>query len=211
MGRQNTWVDGRVDVLLAALQKLGLSVSRAAAVDLIHERVRWVSSQVGISPVAARRYLTDESLDGLAETMAFSLVEETPGADLLDAPRTVGVPLALIGRCIAGLAEAVQVRLRELDDVDHIRVTVAQLAHALSAIGQLTAAVSDSGRSGGAAGPVVVMLPPGLVHRAARYLDAAATMVAAGVLPEGVPPVEADQLAASFRHDATGLRSCAMT
>jgi len=208
MSRQHTWVDGRVDVLLAGLHQLGLSGSRAAAADLIRERVRWVSSQAGISPAAARRYLTDEALDALAQTLAFSLVEETPGADLLDAPRTAGVPLSLIGRCIAGLAEAVQVRLHELDDIDHIRVTIAQLAHALSALGQLTAVGPDGGRPGDAAAAVVVMLPPGLVHRAARYLDAAATLVTAGVLPDGVHPDQADQLAATFRRDATSLRSC---
>ena len=144
MSGKQTWVDGRVDVLLAALHELGLSASRAAATDLIHERVRWVSSQAGISPTSARRYLTDQALEALAQTMAFSLVEETPGADVLEAIPTAGVPLSLLGRCIAGLAEAVQVRLHELDDIDHVRVTVAQLAHALSAIGQLTAAAPRS-------------------------------------------------------------------
>ncbi len=48
------WVDGRVDALLAALHDLGMSVSRAAAADLIGERVRWVSAQMDISPTAAR-------------------------------------------------------------------------------------------------------------------------------------------------------------
>ena len=55
--QQQAWVDGRVDVLLAALHDLGMSASRAAAAELIHERVRWVSAQAGISPTAARHYL----------------------------------------------------------------------------------------------------------------------------------------------------------
>jgi hypothetical protein len=208
MSPKQTWVDGRVDVLLAALHGLGLSASRAAAADLIHERVRWVSSQTGISPAAAQRYLTDQALEALAQTMAFTLVQETPGADVIEAPRTAGVPLPLVGRCIAGLAEAVQVRLHELDDIDHVRVTVAQLAHSLSAIGQVTATPTDSGQPGDPAGPVVIMMPPGLVHRAARYLDAAATLVTLGALPDGVHPAQTDQLAAAFRRDATSLRSC---
>lgn len=208
MKAKQTWVDGRVDVLLAALHELGLSASRAAATGLIHERVRWVSTQAGISSATARRYLTDEALEALAQTMAFSLVQETPGADILEASPSVAVPLPLIGRCIAGLAEAVQVRLHELDDIDHVRVTVTQLAHALSGVGQLTATTSDSGRRDDAAGHAVVMLPPGLIHRVARYLDAAATLVTAGVLPEGIHPSHTDQLAATFRHDATSLRSC---
>jgi hypothetical protein len=34
MARKPIWVDGRVDVLLAALHDLGMSVSRAAAAEL---------------------------------------------------------------------------------------------------------------------------------------------------------------------------------
>jgi hypothetical protein len=45
-----SWVDGRVDALRAALHELGMFASRAAATELIHERVQWVSSQMGISP-----------------------------------------------------------------------------------------------------------------------------------------------------------------
>lgn len=207
MSAKQTWVDGRVDVLLAALHQLGLSASRAAATDLIHERVRWVSSQAGVSPATARRYLTDQALDALAQTLAFSLVEETPGADVLEASPTAGVALPLLGRCIAGLAEAIQVRLHELDDIDHLRVTVAQLAHTLSAIGQL-AATSDSGQSEDTADTMVIKLPPGLIHRAARYLDTAATLVTAGVLPDGIRPTDLDHLADTFRRDATNLRTC---
>ena len=64
-----TWVDGRVDALLAALYDLGMSMSRAAAAELIHERVRWVSSQMDISATAARRYLTDDTLADLARAI----------------------------------------------------------------------------------------------------------------------------------------------
>lgn len=123
MSPRRTWVDGRVDTLQAALDALGMSISRAAAAELIHERVQWISSQAGISPTTARGYLTDDALTSLAQTMAFSFVEETPGADILDAPRTAAVPLPILGRCIAGLAEAIQVRLHERDDVEHIRTT----------------------------------------------------------------------------------------
>ena len=134
-----TWVDGRVDVLLAALHDLGMSMSHAAATELIHERVRWVSSQMAISATAARRYLTDDVLADLARTMVFTLADETPGADVIGSARTAAVPLPILGRCIAGLAEAIQIRLRERDDIDHLRTSVAQLAQALSAIGQVTA------------------------------------------------------------------------
>jgi hypothetical protein len=197
------WVAGRVEVLLAALHDIGMSASRAAATELVHERVRWVSSQMGISPTAARRYLTDGALVDLARTMAFSVADETPGADLIEAPRTAAVPLPILARAIAGLGEAIQVRLRERDDVEHLRTTVAQLAYALSAIGRVVsdepATVIDE--------IAVIRLPPGLVSRVARYLEATAALVNDGVLPDRFDPSHAEQLAATFSEDAENLRA----
>lgn len=157
MTPQPTWVDGRVDALLATLRDLGMSVSRAAAAELIRERVRWVSSRMGISATAARRYLTDDTLADLARAMVISVADETPGADVIESPRTAAVPLPILGRCIAGLAEAIQIRLRERDDIDHLRSTVAQLAQALSAIGQVT---SDHPPDPAGRAAAVVMMPP---------------------------------------------------
>jgi selenocysteine lyase/cysteine desulfurase len=204
MTPQPTWVDGRVDALLAALHDLGMSASRAAATELIHERVQWVSSQMGISPTAARRYLTDDALADLARTMVLSVADETPGADVTESARTAAVPLPILGRCIAGLAEAIQIRLRELDDIDHLRTTVAQLAQALSAIGQVTS--DHTPDPAGRAAAVVILMPPGLVNRAARYLEAAAILVHQGVLPEDFSTTHAGQLAATFMQDAASLR-----
>jgi len=202
MPPRQAWVDGRVDVLLAALHDLGMSASRAAAAELIHERVRWVSAQAGISPTAARRYLTDDALTDLARTMVVTLAEETPGADVIASARTAAVPLRVLARCIAGLAEAIQLRLRERDDIDHLRTTVAELAQALSAIGQVTA-----DQPAGQAGPApAVVMPPGLVHRAARYLEVAATLVHGGVLPEDISTTDASRLAATLLQDAASLR-----
>jgi hypothetical protein len=202
MTAEQSWVEGRVDVLLAALHELGMSASRTAATDLIYERVDWVSSQVGISPAAARRHLTDEALADLARAMVFSVVDETPGADVLDAPRTSAIPLPMLGRCISALAEAVQVRLRERDDLDHLRTTITQLAQQLAALGLV---VAEPGPEPDAAQPVV-MMPPGLVNRAARYLEASAALVEDGVLPEHLDTSHAVQLAATFRNDAAVLR-----
>ena len=202
MTAKPTWVDGRVDALLAALHDLGMSTSRADATELIHERVRWVSSQMDISATAARRYLTDDVLADLARTMVFSLADETPGADVIESARTAAVPLPILGRCIAGLAETIQIRLRERDDIDHLRTTVAQLAQTLSAIGQVTADHPPDP----CAAAAVVLLPPGLVNRAARYLEVAATLVHDGALPEAFDTTQAAQLAATFLQDAASLR-----
>ena len=203
MTRKPSWVDGRVDVLLAALHDLGMSVSRASAAELIGERVRWVSSQMDISPAAARRYITDDALADLARAMVISLADETPGADVTESARTAAVPLPILGRCVAGLAEAVQIRLREREDIDHLRTTVSQLVQALSAIGQVTSDQVPNPAGGAAA---VVMMPPGLVNRAARYLEAAAALVNDGVLPEDFNSTHAGELAATFLQDAASLR-----
>lgn len=203
MSPKDNWVDERVDVFLAALDELGMSASRAAATELIHERVRWVSSQTGISPAAARHYLTNDAVRDLARTMAFSFVDETPGADVIDAPRTAAVPLTLLARGIAGLAEAIQVRLCERDEVEHLRTIVAQMAHALSAVGQVLsdepATVIDH--------VAVLKFPPGLINRVARYLEATAALVNDGVMPDGFDPSHAGQLAATFTEDAANLRA----
>jgi hypothetical protein len=133
--------------------------------------------------------------------------------------------LSTLGRAVAGLAEAIQVRLRERDDVEHLRETVGQLAHALSALGQLTAehATVDTVGTDCAAGTqaagqlrdavrdtvrdAVVMIPPGLLNRTARYLEACARLVRdEGILPENVNPAHADQLADAFATDAAGVR-----
>ena len=162
-----------------------------------------MSAQAGISPTAARRYLTDDALTDLARTMVVTLAEETPGADVIASARTAAVPLPVLARCIAGLAEAIQLRLRERDDIDHLRTTVAELAQTLSVIGQVTA---DQPAGPAGAAPVVVMLPPGLVHRAARYLEVAATLVRGGLLPEDVGTTHAGRLAATLLQDAASLR-----
>lgn len=206
-----SWVEGRVDALLAELHELGMSVSRAAAAELIHERVQWVCAQLGISPAAARRYLSDDTFADLARTMAFSVADETPGADVTQSPRTAAVPLPILARCIAGLAEAIQIRLRERDDIDHMRTTVGQLAHALSALGQVTADATpapdnDTSRTSAGDRQPVVMMPPGLVNRAARYLESAAVLVTDGVLPEHFDAGHAQQLADTFQQDAASLR-----
>lgn len=49
----------------------------------------------GTRTVPCRAYLTDEALGALADSVAFSLVEEFPGADLHALARTVAMPVAM--------------------------------------------------------------------------------------------------------------------
>jgi hypothetical protein len=50
------------------------------------------------------------------------------------------------------------------------------------------------------------VIPPGLVNRAARYLEAAAILVHDGVLPEDFSTTHAGQLQDTFLQDAASLR-----
>ena len=206
-GRRRTWLDGRVDVLLAALDEYGMDISKVSAAKLIQERVQWVAAHMRVTPATARRYLTDEAVRGLAESVVLTVADEAPGADVLASPRTAAVPVPVMGRCIAGLSEVIMLRLAERNDLDHVRTTTAQLAQALSALGQVIAAQHSTGdTAAGVAGPVV-MAPPALLNRAARYLQAAAAMVRDdGVLPDGFDATHAAQLADTFETDALAMR-----
>ncbi len=204
---QRTWLDGRIDVLLAALGDYGMHVSRIAAGELVRERVRWVAAQMGFTPATARRYLTDDAIRGLARSMAVAVAEEAPGADVLESPRTAALPLGVLGRAVAGLSEAILLRLGERDDLDHVRTITAQLAQTLSALGQVAADFQDGGEPvTGIFGPPV-MVPPALLNRAARYLEAAAALVReGGIVPDKFNTASAGQLADTFDKDAAALR-----
>ena len=205
-----SWTEGRVDALLAALDSYGMSMSPAAAEDLITERVDAVAQLMRATKATARRYLTDEAIAGMAESIAFSLVEEAPGADLHGAPRTAPVPLYYVGRMVAGLAEACQVRFAERDDPEHSETRVTELVKCLSVLGTIastepTRAAAGADGIAGESAYVTMAFPPALLRRVARYLDAAATAAEDGATPPGFDG-RPGQLAQVFRDDATVLR-----
>jgi hypothetical protein len=144
-------------------------MSQAAAGEFLDERVTFVASQMQVSTTTARAYLTDEAIKRLAQTIAFSFVEETPGANLFSALRDAAIPIRLAGRVSAGLAEAVRIRLAEREDLQHTREAVAQLAHAQGVLGLI---MSDQ-IAEDIEGEPWVRVPRALLHRLARYLEAA--------------------------------------
>ncbi len=180
-----------------------MSMSKAAAGELIDERVKFVASQMRVSTATARTYLTDEAIKGLAQTLAFSFVEETPGADLVSAPRDAAIPIRLAGRVSAGLAEAVRIRLAEREDLQHTREAVAHLAHAQGALGLI---MSDQ-IAEDIEGEPWVRVPRALLHRLARYLEAAAGLVDEGVVGYDADSAEARGLPEALRRDAGLLRT----
>ena len=137
----------------------------------------------------------------MARRMLFEVAGERPGADLMEAPRTVPLPLALVGITVAALAEAMQVRAAN-EPPDHLRDVITTYAQMLSGFGQITADAAP----GQAGKPAGILFPPALLHRAARYISGAADLAAnGGKLPDGIPETARSQLAATLRRDADGL------
>lgn len=205
MSTAGSWKERRVDELLAAVSELGMSMSRSAAGELIDERVQFVATQMRVTPATARNYLNDEAVRGLAQSIAFGFVEETPGADLFAAPRDAAIPIRLAGRVSAGLAEAVRIRLAEREDIQHARESVAQLAHAQGVLGLITA----DQIAHDVEGEPWIRAPRALLHRLARYLDAAAGLADDGVVGYQTDPAETPGLPQAFRRDAELLRTLA--
>ena len=69
-------------------------------------------TEIALNGARPRTYLGDEIITGMARRMLFEVVGERPGADLMEALRTVPLPLALVGITVAALAKAMQHRRR---------------------------------------------------------------------------------------------------
>ena len=145
----------------------------------------------------AQRDFTDERLLAFAQSLAMSLSDEAPGADLIEFERTISVPVAAVGLTTAALAEALKVAHINLDDKE----AVAGLS-LLSTLGMITADANDS----------VVPTPRPLLLRIARYLDGAAASITDGAnLPDGLDETHRQQFAVILAQDADGIRALANT
>ena len=178
-----------------------MDLDRQRAGELITDRVHAVAALMRVTAPTARKYLDDETVRDMARRMLFEFVAEQPGADLLEVPRTVPVPLGLVGIIVAALAEAMQVRAAN-EPSDRLGGVVATYGQVLSGLGQITAEAA----SGQAGNPATAMFPPALLRRAARYISNAADLAASGGnLPDGVPEAARGELAAALRRDADAL------
>jgi hypothetical protein len=166
-----------------------------------------VATRLRVTEATARTYLGDEIIKDMARRMLFEVVGERPGADLMEAPRTVPLPLALVGITVAALAEAMQVRAAN-EPPDHLGDVITTYAQTLSGLGQITAGAAPE-RAGN---PAEILVPPALLRRAARYISGAADLAAnGGRLPDGIPETARHQLAATLRRDADGLTAITIT
>ena len=184
------------DIVLEEFEQLGLVASRAHVTELLRQRIAMVATALGISEESASRYLDEEALRELARGAAVQLADEQPGADLLSQPRKIPIPLDVLGRSIAALAEAAQVRELNADDVG-----VHGALQVISLLGQLLHELPAA-----ASGPVFV--PQAALTRGARLLEATAQMIREGVVMSPDIPVDAvPTLAEAFSRDARTLRA----
>ena len=107
---RRTWLDSKIDVFVEELAASGMHLDRQRAGELITGQVRAVATLMRVTEATARTYLGEEVIKDMARRMLFEVAGERPGADLMEAPRTVPLPLALVGITVAALAEAMQVR-----------------------------------------------------------------------------------------------------
>ena len=198
---RRTWLDSKVDVFLEELAGSGMHLDRQRAGELIIEQVRGVADLMRVTEAAARSYLGNEVIKDMARRMLFEVAGERPGADLMEAPRTVPLSLVLVGITVAALAEAMQVRAAN-EPPGHLGDVIATYAQTLSGLGQITVGTAPEQ----AADPAEILFPPALLRRAARYISGAADLAASGgKLPDGVPETARSELAVTLRRDADGL------
>ena len=198
---RRTWLDSKIDVFAGELAASGMHLDRQRAGELITGQVRAVANLMRVTEATARGYLGDEINKDKARRMLFEVADERPGADLMEAPRTVPLPLALLGITVAALAEAMQVRAAN-EPPEHLGEVITTYAQALSGFGQIAAGAAP----GQAGDPAEILFPPALLRRAARYISGAADLAAdGGKLPDGVPETARSQLVATLRRDADGL------
>jgi len=195
------WLDSKIDVFPEELAASGMHLDRRREGELITGQVRAVATLMSITEATARTYLGEEIVKDMARRMLFEVAGEQPGADLMGAPRTVVLPLALVGVTVAALAEAMQVRAAN-EPPDHLGDVITTYGQALSGFGQITAGAA----AGQAGDPAGILFPPALLRRAARYISGAADLAAnGGKLPDGIPETARSRLAATLRRDADGL------
>jgi hypothetical protein len=187
----------QIDVFLEELAPSGMHLDRQPAGELIAGQVRAVATLLRGTEATARTYLGDEIIKDVARRMLFKVAGEQPGADLIEPPRTVPLPLALAGITVAALAEAMQVRAAS-EPPGRLGDVITTCAQTLSGLGQITAGAARKQ----AGNPSQIPFPPALLCRAARYISGAVDRPrAAADSRTGFPR----------RHAASWPRSCAGT
>lgn len=196
-----TWIDGKAEVLMEELAASGMYLGRETAAGMIKDRVAVVAEQAGITELTARRYFGDEDVRAIARELLFEFVDEQPGADVTQLPRTVLLPFESLGRTFSALAEALQIRAAN-ESGDSLVHTVGMGSQIISALGLIlaeeAARQTQTGKS--------VAFPQALLRRAARFIRAAGHQLAGGGdVPADVPEDHRSALVEALKRDAEAL------
>jgi hypothetical protein len=193
MSPRPTWLATRSAELRAALLDLGLTITDTEAQTILDDKVSEYAALMRVTRQSAQRDFTDERLLTFAQSLALSISDEAPGADLIEFERTISMPVAAVGLTTAALAEALKVAHINLDDKE----AVAGLS-LLSTLGMITADAN------------AFLVPRPLLLRIARYLNSAAASVTEGAnLPDGLDQSRRSDFADILHQDADGIRAIA--
>ncbi|MGF0320485.1 MULTISPECIES: hypothetical protein [Nocardia] len=196
MSPRRTWLDGRIDVFMAETQRLGLVCPREPVGLEIQARVEAVATALRVTEQTARRDFDDETIQNMAQNMAFQLAREQPGADILTLAPTHVLSTALAGRTNAGLAVGAQLALTA-SPTTNIPDQIHQVVDLVFFWGILIE------RS--AARPGQVAVPEALIHRTVREFGKAIALLDAGARPaDGGDPTE---LRVALTDNVTALES----
>jgi len=197
MSPRPTWLAARSAELRAVLLDLGLTLTDTEARKILDDKLTEYARLMRVTRQTAQRDFTDERLLSFAHSLALSLSDEAPGADLIEFERAISMPVAAIGLSTAALAEALKVAHINLDDKE----AVAGLS-LLSTLGMICADATA----------FLVPVPRPLLLRIARYLDGAATSITKGAnLPDGLDETNRQYFADILTEDADGIRALANT
>ena len=165
------WLRTAATGLVASLKRRGITLTEAAAADVVADRLAAVAAALHISERAARAYIDQEALDGMAEALVESVSDEAPGADLLALPRDGALRVSGIGRLFAGLAQCAHFFSSTYSEVDEL-LSLERSAEIMELISVL--GLVQAGYKAGDA----VFAPRALFIRISRILDSVADLTA---------------------------------
>ena len=195
MSPRNTWLSTRSTELRAILLDLGLTLTDTEAQTILDDKVNEYATLMRVSRQTAQRSFGDEHLARFARSLALSISDEAPGANLVEFERTISMSIPAVGLTTAALAEALKVAHANLK-----AIAISEGLSHLSTLGMITAEASA----------FLVPVPRPLLLRIARFLDMAGTSVEDGAnLPEGLAESGRAQFAEILSVDADGIRATA--
>ena len=195
MSPRNTWLSTRSTELRAILLDLGLTITDTEAQTILDDKVNEYATLMRVSRQTAQRSFGDEHLARFAQSLALSISDEAPGANLVEFERTISMSIPAVGLTTAALAEALKVAHANLNDI-----AISEGLSHLSMLGMITSEASA----------FLVPVPRPLLLRIARFLDMASTSVKDGAnLPEGLAEAGRPQFAEILNVDADGIRAIA--